>query len=58
MEKPVIVEAPPNDPNLGSSIDNPGESCIDIAKNGGPPNTGLYWVHPNKDSEPFLVYCD
>jgi len=46
MEKPFIVEAPPNDVELGSTVDKPALSCMDISKNGGPPMSGVYWVQP------------
>lgn len=44
METPVIVEPPPNDPELGTNSDNPGKTCIDIHRNGGPRKDGIYWV--------------
>lgn len=36
MDEPLIVESPPNDPELGTNNENPAESCIDILLNGGP----------------------
>jgi hypothetical protein len=45
MDEPLIVESPPNDPelgnfdhshSLGTNNENPAESCIDILLNGGP----------------------
>lgn len=44
MAKPMIVEAPPNDPELGTVPDLPAKSCIDILKNGGPAKSGIYWI--------------
>jgi hypothetical protein len=40
--EPIVLPPPPNDPELGSNPEAPGESCIDIMLNGGKPESGIY----------------
>jgi len=58
MAEPIVLEPPPNDPELGTNNENVGESCVDIMMNGGPKVSGTYWIKTSKFEEPFNVYCD
>jgi len=55
-DEPLVLPPPPNDAELGNAPDNPGESCIDIMKNGGKPHSAVFNV--KKGADPFQVYCD
>lgn len=48
-EEPIVLPDPPNDPELGRSPENPATSCIDILKNGGKPNSEVYYVKKTQD---------
>lgn len=44
MASPIAIKKPPKDPELGTHPGNTALSCMDIKLNGGPINSGKYWV--------------
>ena len=50
---PIIFISP-----AGSSKYFPGKSCKDIKERTNSTISKEYWIKPNNDSAPFLVYCE
>ena len=44
--------------SAGSSKYFPGKSCKDIKQRTNSTISKEYWIKPNNDSTPFLVYCE
>ena len=42
----------------GLFSDLPAESCKDIRDSGDSKGDGKYWIDPEKNGNPFEVYCD
>jgi len=44
--------------SYGTSVDDPGSSCQDIKTFDATVESGIYWIAPDPEQNPFKVYCD
>lgn len=53
---PIILPPPPTDSELGLSEEFPAKTCMDIAKWGGKPDSGLKFLEVG--GQTMKIHCD